>query len=382
MSRAPVIALITVAVVASACAATTPSATPSASPPPASVAPSTVPPTLTTTPSTSAAPSASTEVLPGESWIAFQTNGAAGYGVYLVREDGTGLHHWPSGIAGGYEHPDWSPDGQRILVNSVEVDGTEDLWSAYVDGSDAVRHVDCVAPCRWADEAAWSPDGTRIAFQRLVVDTGVFRSTLEILDVATGEVSVVLTMPDLQVVLAPRWSPGGDRLVVEVIDLETPSEEADLVGGGIGVVDLTAAAPTVSMVAPFTTFAQSPDWSPDGSQLIYAQPSADDGGVLDLHGIAPDGTAERRITDLAANGDSAIQPAFAPDGDRIVFLLTRAGRQETVMALVDLDARTSGLPRPPATRTATTRGCARHPEADPSPHRRAARLPPHPGRGG
>ena len=29
--------------------------------------------------------------------------------------------------------------------------------------------------------------------------------------------------------------------------------------------------------------------------------------------------------------------AFAPEGDRILFLHTRSGRQETVMALVDLD---------------------------------------------
>lgn len=326
------LAMIVVAVVASACGGTPSSTAPS----PASATPAASTPGPTTPPA-SPSPSAPTEVLPGESWIAFQTNGANGYGVYLVREDGTGLHHWPSGIAGGYEHPDWSPDGQRILVNSVEADGTEDLWSANVDGSDAVRHLDCVAPCRWADEAAWSRDGTRIAFQRLVASDDGLTSTLEILDLATNAVSVVLTMPELEVVLAPRWSPDGTHVVVEVVHLPEPSLDVDPDGGGIGVVDLTATAPVVDLIVPLTTFAQSPDWSPDGSQLIYAQPSAADDGRLDLHGIAPDGTAERRITDLAANGDSAIQPAFAPDGDRIVFLLTRSGREETVMALADLD---------------------------------------------
>jgi Tol biopolymer transport system component len=332
------LALITVGVALSACGGTptVPSAAgPSASTPPATVAPATIAPTPL--PIASPAPSADTQVLPGESWIAFQTSGAGGYGVYLIREDGTGMHQWPSGIAGGYEHPDWSPDGERIMVNSIESDGTEDIWIAGVDGSDPTRLVDCVAPCVWVDEAAWSPDGTKVAFQRLVVDVDVFRSTLEILDVATGGVTEVLAMPGSHVVLAPRWSPDGQRVVVEVIDLATPSLEADLVGGGIGVVDLTEARPAVEMLVPFETFAQSPDWSPNGEELIYAQPSAADGGLLDLHGIAPDGTGERRITDLAANGESAIQPAFAPEGDRIVFLLTRSGRQETVMALVDRD---------------------------------------------
>lgn len=324
MSRALVVSMIALALIASACGGTPSSA---------------APPSATDTPASSPGPTASatTEVLPGESWVAFQTNGANGYGVYLVREDGSGLHHWPSGIAGGYEHPDWSPDGQRILVNSVEADGTEDLWSANVDGSDAIRHLDCVAPCVWADEAAWSPDGTRIAFQRLVDGDGGLISTLEILDVATGGTTEVLTMPELQVVLAPRWSPDGTHVVVEVVHLPEPSLDVDPDGGGIGVVDLTAAAPVVELLVPLTTFAQSPDWSPDGPQLIYAQPSSADPGLLDLHAIGPDGTGERRITDLAANGDSAIQPAYAPDGERILFLLTRTGRQETVMALVDLD---------------------------------------------
>lgn len=297
--------------------------------------PSALPATATSAPSPS--PSTPSRVLPGESWIAFQTSGAGGYGVYLVREDGTGMHQWPSGIAGGYEHPEWSPDGDQIMVNSIESDQTEDIWIADIDGSDPVRVVDCVAPCVWVDEAAWSPDGTRAAFQRLVLAGEAIVSTLEVLDVATGEVTVVLTMPATEVVLAPRWSPDGERVVVEVVNLPESSLEVDPVGGGIGVVDLTAATPVVQMLVPFQTFAQSPDWSPDGAELIYAKPSPADPDLLDLHGIVPDGSGERRITDLAANGESAIQPAFAPEGDRILFLLTRSGRQETVMALVDLD---------------------------------------------
>jgi Tol biopolymer transport system component len=329
------LALITVAVALSACGGTPSSTAPSASTPSATAGKGTIAPTQP--PTASPVPSAATEVLPGESWIAFQTSGANGYGVYLMREDGSGMHLWPSGIAGGYEHPDWSPDGDRIMVNSVELDGTEDLWSAHPDGSDVVRHIDCVAPCVWADEAAWSPDGTIIAFQRLVVDGELFQSTLELVDVASGEVTVVLTMPERQAVLAPRWSPDQERLVVEVIHLPEASLEVDPDGGGIGVVDLTADTPSVDLVAPLTTFAQSPDWSADGSQLIYAQPSADDPDHLDLHVIAPDGTDERRLTDLASTGASAVQPAYTPDGEGVLFVLSRPGRDESVMGLADRD---------------------------------------------
>lgn len=38
-----------------------------------------------------------------------------------------------------------------------------------------------------------------------------------------------------------------------------------------------------------------------------------------------------------ATGASAYQPAFAPEGDRILFVLSRPDRVENVMALADLD---------------------------------------------
>ena len=167
-----------------------------------------------------ATPSAPPAVLDGESWLVLQTMSAAGYGVHFVRPDGTGLHRWSAAVPGTHEHPDWSPDGQRILLNSVAEDGTEDLWVGGVDGSDAHVLLECAAPCIWVDEAAWSPDGTQVAFQRLVGDaTGKLTSTLELLDVATGATSVVLTMPTQEVVLQPRWSPDGERIVVEAIHL-------------------------------------------------------------------------------------------------------------------------------------------------------------------
>ncbi len=153
-----------------------------------------------------------------------------------------------------------------------------------------------------------------------------------------GGMTVVLTMPKSRVVLAPRWSPDGKRLVVEVIHLPEPSLEVEPDGGGIGVVDLKATKPVVDMLVPLTMlWAQSPDWSPDGTQLVYAQPSAADPTKLDLHGIAPDGSGEHRLTDLAAEGASAVQPAYSSDGERIIFVLARAGREETVMAMIDRD---------------------------------------------
>lgn len=317
--------------------------------PSTSVAPTSVPATAPPLMATSTRPPATADptatqmptLRPGEAWIAFQTNSQAGYGVHLIRPDGTGLHRWPSGIAGTHEHPSWSSDGERILLNTVDPDGTEDLWIGNADGTGTQRIVDCVDPCLWADEPAWSPDARIVAFSRATLEDGKLRSGLELLDLATGEITVAATMPDGEVVLAPRWSPDGRRLVIEMIRLAEPTlaslESVGPVGGAIGMLDLEAATPTVELLTDADEFAQSPDWSPVDDLIVFAQPSGPGRAAADLVAIRPDGSNRRAITDIAKHGSAAVQPAFTADGQRLLFILTRAGRQETVMAVVGVD---------------------------------------------
>jgi Tol biopolymer transport system component len=293
------------------------------------------------TPSPSASPRPTPtplpSILPGESWLAVQTQ-TTGYGVHFVRPDGTGLHRWTAGVPGTHEHPDWSPDGDRILLNAVMPDGTEDLWIGAADGSDAQMLLDCVAPCVWLDEAAWSPDGTEVAVQRLTRGAGRQTiSTLERLEVATGRTTIILTMPTQEIVLAPRWAPDGRRLVVEHLHLVEDHIDADVDRGGIGIVDLDAATPTVQPITE-GAFENSPDWSPGGELVLWSQPGAEGGS--DVWVGAPDGSGARRVTDLASSGDGADQPAFAPDGRSIVFVWSEAGGS-TRIGQVDVDG--SGL---------------------------------------
>src|SRR4051812_23311892 len=61
-------------------------------------------------------------------WVAYAVRPA----IRLVRLDGTGDHLLVPKIAGDQEHPDWSPDGSKIVF---QLD-FKSLWVVGADGSD------------------------------------------------------------------------------------------------------------------------------------------------------------------------------------------------------------------------------------------------------
>jgi Tol biopolymer transport system component len=135
------------------------------------------------------------------------------------------------------------------------------------------------------DQAAWSPDGRRIAFTR--------DGKVAVLDAASRRVRVLAPGRD------PDWSPDGRRLVFAVFSpkrewLATISadrrHERALGPGGRGV-----------LVA-------RPAWSPDGKLIAY---EADAG----LWVTDPAGRHRRRIP----TGGYADSPTWSPDSRRITF---------------------------------------------------------------
>jgi TolB protein len=283
-------------------------------------------------------PSAVTIVLGEEPWIAYQSaTGKLGgaHGIHLVRPDGSGAMFVGGALPRGGEqlHPDWSPDGRRILLDAADTDGTYDLWVIDLDSMAAERIVDCVTPCLWVQEAAWAPDGERIALQRhSATDEGEV-STVEIVDLASGESTTVFETDATLGIYAPRWSPDGASLVLEIVGWDG----GDFIGDSLQVLDLADPGVTRTIV-PMDMMGNNPDWSPRGDLIAFSAPAAggEPGGALsDIWVVAPDGTGMRQVTHLAAEGGTAVQPAFTPDGSRILFKGSGGdvGRQDVIASI-------------------------------------------------
>jgi dipeptidyl aminopeptidase/acylaminoacyl peptidase len=156
---------------------------------------------------------------------------------------------------------------------------------------------------------AWSPDGNRVAFYR---QTGVLTADVFVADADGGRLRN-LSRSSAEFSWAPDWSPDGSRIVYVASDREVErlvTVRPD--GSDRQPVPGTAVDPADQL--------GDPHWSPDGSVIGY---TLTDG----IHVIRPDGSQGRLLLANAAGFD------WSPDGRRIAFTRDRD------LALADSDGK-------------------------------------------
>jgi len=146
---------------------------------------------------------------PDGAWIAFLNESGTRGDVYLVRPDGTDLRRLTdSGDLSRDGNLVWSPDG-RELAYSAYRDGAVEIGVLDVDG--ALRGQ---ASGRWLTDSpapvqnlvtSWSPDGSRLAFSRLLADMDIYVMNVD------GSHVVRLT-DDPASDTQPDWSPDGSLI--------------------------------------------------------------------------------------------------------------------------------------------------------------------------
>lgn len=212
----------------------------------------------------------------------------------------------------------WATGTPGIAATRILYVQNERVWQMDSDGA-AARPL--TPDGQIALSPAWSPDGRRMAFTKLVQGRGgVFIQTI-----ATGEVQQ-LPGTDVGLNITPMFAPDGQHLVYA---------RSDEKGTDIFVATLGSRAPQRLTVGRFSDNL-SATYSPDGRRIAFISTRA---GPPQLYVMGADGTDQELFApfDFGVTGPS-YAPEWAPDGSSVVFhrevsgtpqifVLTVAGRK-------------------------------------------------------
>ncbi len=251
--------------------------------------------------------------------LEFGPHGDNGDILCTVEPDGTGLRMLTATTQGfaGNADPAWTATGDRLLFYKASPPGasypdwtSSNLFSMDPNGG-SVRQL-TFEPTQVYDESpAISPDGTRIAFDRF--DLTGHRTGIYLMN-ADGSHIVRITTP-------PASAAGGDVYPSFSPDGTTIAFIRDAVPDGDGAIYIVGIDGTgLRQVTP-TTFldATRPQWSPDGSRLLFGTPESDHtASGRDIYVVNSDGSGLTALTH-EYDTDWAQNPAWSPDGTMIVF---------------------------------------------------------------
>ena len=264
----------------------------------------------------SASPSASPHPFAGEdAWIAYQTNRGR-ESIWLIHPDGTDDHEVGLAVPGEHHHPDWSPDGNQLVISSYAA--AEELYAVDVATEEARVLWQCSAPCVGDDEAAWSPDGSRIVFVRAMEPfvNDAPSCALMIGDPVTGGVEQVgETRSCYDRETFPHWSRDGSRVVY----YRGVFEGERATGSAVYVFDLATGQET--KLTDDALVGGDADWSADDEWIVFSTYPLRDFccEVSNLYRIRPDGSELEQLTTHETAAERATQPRVTPDGQWIVF---------------------------------------------------------------
>jgi Tol biopolymer transport system component len=306
--------------------------------------------------------------LPAGPGVKMNPSPLPGNDVGYVRKDkvdpGSGIYYVSGkrGPRGDIRSASWSPDGKRVVfhkrlaVTQPAIQKTFNRNPGY-----ELSLTGTILP-------AFSPTGDRFVTNGRPAPNSRLGASLLVTTVATGRTEVIHEEKGRNV-LAPQWSPGGDKIIFSVGEfraffdgfqslflkpgdrVETGAQVAIVNADGTGFEELTAGAgnnafPSFSpdgksfvyrtfekdgyglRIMDLTTKSNTvitgeydnfPLWSPRSDLIMFSR-LVDD--AYEIYTIKPDGSSAKRLT--FTHGNDA-HMAWSPDGEYIAFASSRMG---------------------------------------------------------
>jgi len=217
---------------------------------------------------------------------------------------------FPLGDSPGETRISWSPDGRHLAVWSEGFgpSAPHSMWVVDVaTGRTTAGPVDTIGFI----DAAWSPDGTRIADGS--------REGLHIVTASTGETEVLRLGADVSGYRDLQWAPDGRWLVFSPVMVAYEVH---------GLNPDTMASKRLALGA-------GARWARDGSKIFYLRESADlvgPGWHFEIWTMRPDGSDKHQLVTKPCPC-SALQ--LSPDGQWLIFIASRGQHDDVWVAGTD-----------------------------------------------
>jgi Tol biopolymer transport system component len=243
--------------------------------------------------------------------IAFSSDRDGDFDIYTMNPDGTDVQQLTNDPANDFNAA-WSPDGSKIAFASDRGGGLYDVYVMSATPPATPTQLTTNAANDWTPN--WSPDGTQIvlgserdATPSTADDENVYKMNAD----GTGQTQLT---NDVASDGGPAYSPDGSKIVFRSKRGGCPTncywELFTMNADGSNETGLTDNDEPYEVTS---------SWSPDGTQIVFqVNPAA--GTPIptsnDIWRIDADGTDEVHLT---TNGDSEGGPTWSPDGSKVVF---------------------------------------------------------------
>jgi Tol biopolymer transport system component len=241
--------------------------------------------------------------------IAFGSDRFGGtHNIFTVNPDGSDVRQltFLTADQGAALSQSWSPDGSKLVFERRPADFSfRDIGEMNADGS---NQQILFHDAGFQDfDPTFSPDGSRVIFQRCRSD---FEACAIYSVRADGRGLTAITHFDVKHNVSdgrPEYSPDGKTIVFDSFGR-----------GGIqaAVYLMDAHGSNIRRVTSPALEAFYPDWSPDGSEIVMPSPccTPEHTAIWKIH---PDGSGLGQLTFPGAESDFAA--VFSPDGTKIAF---------------------------------------------------------------